>query len=180
MAAMCIASVTILHCFYRRETDTIPDPDDHGMQILFRSNEENVSANSAGASSRWTARAVCVDTEPKVVLSCMEATKQQQQPRQFSSSKRASNLNHQAHYMGWGYDLAGVAYRHGGAGNNWALGYKMAGGGATAGSQEFLQQILDGCLRREIERCDNPTALCIIHSIAGQIAQYAYVFMPGK
>ena len=138
------------------------------MQILFRSNDEyRNAANSAGASSQWTARAICVDTEPKVVLSCIEATRQQP-PRQASSLKRSSNLNHhQRQAIGWGYDLAGVAYRHGGAGNNWALGYKMAGGGATAGSQEFLQQILDGCLRREIERCDDPITLCIIHSIAG-------------
>lgn len=76
--------------------------------------------------------------------------------------------------------MRNVAYRHGGAGNNWALGYQMAGSdpskeghhsSAAEGreaSNEFLQTIIDGCLRREIEHCDEPAALCTIHSLAGE------------
>jgi len=80
---------------------------------------------------------------------------------------------------GWGYDLRSVVYRHGGAGNNWALGYQMASSShqpqsmrspaakCTDNSNEFLQTILDGCLRRELEHCDQPVTLCTMHSIAG-------------
>ena len=39
----------------------------------------------------------------------------------------------------WSFDKASVAYRHGGAGNNWALGYSMCSG-------EFLEASLD-CIR---------------------------------
>jgi len=84
---------------------------------------------------------------------------------------------------GWGYDLRSVVYRHGGAGNNWALGYQMASSShqpqsmrspaakCSDKSNEFLQTILDGCLRRELEHCDQPVTLCIMHSIAGSISE---------
>ena len=52
-----------------------------------------------------------------------------------------------------------IAYRHGGAGNNWALGYEMASG-------KFMRVTLN-CIRRELEACDKPAVLTFIHSLAG-------------
>ena len=59
----------------------------------------------------------------------------------------------------WTFDKASLAYRHGGAGNNWALGYSMCSG-------EFLEASLN-CIRRELEYCENPTSLVTLHSMGG-------------
>lgn len=46
----------------------------------------------------YYARCVSLDTEPKVVNDCLERARQHGQ---------------------WGFDKKSIAYRHGGAGNNW-------------------------------------------------------------
>jgi tubulin delta len=51
-------------------------------------------------------RSVCLDTEPKVILNCVNR-----------ANKRS-----------WSYDSDRCTFRHGGAGNNWALGYQMCSG----------------------------------------------------
>jgi tubulin gamma len=61
---------------------------------------------SSSDPSGYTARAVCVDTEPKVVLNCMS----------------------QCRRRGWRLDPARAVFSHGGAGNNWAMGYQMGSG----------------------------------------------------
>ena len=97
---------------------------------------------SKGArSSDLYARAVCFDTEPKVIDECYSRTK-------------AAEHSHR-----WSYDGRGIAYSHGGAGNNWALGYEMYSG-------EYKEITLN-CLRREIELCDSVPTLVIVHSVAG-------------
>lgn len=68
----------------------------------------------SSSTSGYTARAVCVDTEPKVVLSCMS----------------------QCRRRGWRFDPARAVFSHGGAGNNWAMGYQM-------GSGKLLETALD-------------------------------------
>ena len=60
---------------------------------------------------------------------------------------------------GWEYDAGNVMYRHGGAGNNWALGYQMCCG-------PLLQEAL-GAVRRELEACDRAPCLLVLHSTAG-------------
>ena len=85
------------------------------------------------------ARALCIDTEPKVVNRCVE---------KVNTSNR-----------GWLYDVQRVVYRHGGAGNNWALGYAMCSG-------EFLEASLDS-VRAELEKCNRPPTLVVTHSVAG-------------
>ena len=59
----------------------------------------------------------------------------------------------------WTFDKGSIAYRHGGAGNNWALGYNMCSG-------EFLDSSLN-CIRRELEFCECPTSLVSLHSMGG-------------
>ena len=59
------------------------------------------------------------------------------------------------------------SYRHGGAGNNWALGYQMASG-------EFLQKSID-LITREIEHCDYAKTLVIMHSVAGIFSIIIYI-----
>jgi tubulin delta len=88
--------------------------------------------------SKAYARIVCLDTEPKVIQSCMSK----------------SRANHS-----WLIDPKSVAYRHGGAGNNWALGYSMCSG-------DFLE-IAINAIRREIEYCDYSPHIQSIHSMAG-------------
>ena len=69
------------------------------------------------SSSRQVARAICLDTEPKAVVSCL----------------------HRSARKPWQYDPTRCAYRHGGAGNNWAMGYNMCSG-------SFLEKSMD-CIR---------------------------------
>jgi hypothetical protein len=84
------------------------------------------------------ARCVCLDTEPKVIDDC---------------------LQHTQRHGHWQYDTKSIAYRHGGAGNNWALGYAMASG-------EYLDTSLN-CIRRQCEQSDYGSMLLFIHSLAG-------------
>lgn len=84
------------------------------------------------------ARAVSIDTEPKVINECLQRVKDRKS---------------------WLFDSKSVVYRHGGAGNNWALGYEMCSG-------EFLETALN-CIRRELEMCNRPPSLLITHSVAG-------------
>lgn len=99
------------------------------LQVYFR---ERSSGN------RLTTRSVCLDTEPKVI---------------HESISKANDSGK------WGYDAKSIAYRHGGAGNNWALGYQMTSG-------EFLETSLN-CIRRELEHCDYSQTLVFMHSVAG-------------
>ena len=93
---------------------------------------------SSVSGARPIARAVCIDTEPKVVSECL-----------WRSRKEAK----------WTYDASNVIYRHGGAGNNWAMGYQMCSG-------DFLDVSLN-CIRRELEFCDQPPLILTLHSVAG-------------
>ncbi len=72
---------------------------------------------NATNETRPIARAVCLDTEPKAILNCLQRT-----------SRKS-----------WQYDPSKCLYKHGGAGNNWAMGYNMCSG-------EFLESSLD-CIR---------------------------------
>ena len=82
-------------------------------------------------------RAVCIDTEPKVIKEVLYSPKP-------------------GH---WNYDPGCAAYRHGGAGNNWSLGNQMCSG-------EFLEEIMDK-IQRELEFSDISPAILNIHSLAG-------------
>jgi len=84
------------------------------------------------------ARCVCLDTEPKAVS--ISITKAQRNGK-------------------WTFDKSSAAYRHGGAGNNWGIGYMMCSG-------EFLDISLNA-IRRELEMCDMPTTIILIQSIGG-------------
>ena len=94
------------------------------------------SRGTRSSAPTVTARVVCLDTEPKVINECIS---------------RANNS--------WRIDPRSVAYRHGGAGNNWALGYEMANG-------EFLETAVE-MIRRQLEACDFSSALVFLHSVAG-------------
>lgn len=93
---------------------------------------------SSRRQNRYYSRSVCLDTEPKVIDECVARARENGR---------------------WMYDKRSVAYRHGGAGNNWALGYQMFSG-------EFLETSMD-CIRRELEHCERVPCLIIIHSLAG-------------
>lgn len=88
--------------------------------------------------ARTYARAVCIDTEPKVINECVLRAKERKS---------------------WTFDSKSIVYGHGGAGNNWARGYEMCTG-------EFLEASLE-CIRRELEVCNRPPSLIITHSVAG-------------
>lgn len=125
------------------------------------------------------ARAVIVDTEPKVIQRIVTEDSSNssigtQRPRSKkigsnygakSSTSRGGEARHGggggdgAH--GWSYDSGTQVCCHaqGGAANNWAYGYH--GHGA-----KFAEACLEG-VRREVERCDRLTGLCVLHSAAG-------------
>ena len=101
-----------------------------GMDAFFRQ----------GVSGRRTARAVCIDTEPKVIERLVER----------ADAKREKS---------WLYDSRSTAFTHGGAGNNWAQGYGMCSG-------EFMETSLN-CIRRELEHSDWPSCLGMLNSLGG-------------
>ena len=109
------------------------DPEEE-LEIFFRPSRK---------PGQFYARAVCLDTEPKVIHECISKVRESQR----LMSQR------------WHLDRRSAAYRHGGAGNNWAVGYEMCSG-------EFLDTALD-CIRRELEMCDRPPSMLILHSVAG-------------
>ncbi|CAJ1389829.1 unnamed protein product [Effrenium voratum] len=85
------------------------------------------------------ARAVLVDTEPRVVQRCIEGIE--------GDAQRA-----------WRYAPRGV-YHAGGAANNWACGYNVHG---PALQEKVLEE-----LQKEVEGCDRLGGFLALHSVAG-------------
>ena len=131
---------------YNTELEAFFRPSDTGFEAGmgffgdYYSTNTNAEAagRERGSSAKLRARAVCVDTEPKVVNSVY--------------SLSCAN-------DGWEYDASNVLYRHGGAGNNWALGYQMCSG-------TFLEEAICA-VRRELEACERAPCLLVSHSTAG-------------
>jgi len=111
-----------------------------GLDAYFRESGSTSSSSSFSSSGRPVARAVCLDTEPKVIERCVE---------------QARNKGNGA----WLYDARSTAFTHGGAGNNWAQGYRMCSG-------EFMDVSLN-CVRRELEHTDWPSCLLMLNSLGG-------------
>lgn len=101
------------------------------LETFFRS-------SSSSRNRKHIARCVCLDTEPKAINECI------------ARSRRSK---------GWTFDKESIAYRHGGAGNNWSVGYNMCSG-------EFLSIAIDS-IRRELEYCELPSTLFLMSSIGG-------------
>ncbi|CAM9213414.1 unnamed protein product [Ectocarpus fasciculatus] len=152
------------------------------------SDEESDRARSACRKSFFrdggVARAVIIDTEPKVIQrivatrgiaeeSTGTGTRRVAEGRQSAyrqTVQRRTNTTGDRNHStvgggggggGWRYDSGTQVCCHaqGGAANNWAYGYHAHG--AT-----FTEGCLEG-VRRETERCDRLTGLCILHSLAG-------------
>lgn len=129
---------------------------DKKRAVIAEQIDNSIAENSAsllhnsvfGNAEQNFARCVCLDTEPKVIDNCL------------AKRKNISRLNVKGSlYSPWLYDTKSIAYRHGGAGNNWSLGYQMAGG-------DFAQVILDS-VRRQLEMVDAVPCLVFLHSLAG-------------
>lgn len=90
------------------------------------------------STSKWTARSVCIDTEPKVIHDCIT---------------RAEDMKK------WFFNQSNAHYEYGGAGNNWARGYQLCTG-------DFRDAAIDS-IRRELEDADVSPTLLIVHSIGG-------------
>lgn len=111
------------------------------------------------------ARAVVVDTEPKViqqiiargVIGLRASQGDGTQTRSAKSRGEESGVGG-SH---WSYDSGTQVCCHaqGGAANNWAYGYHRYGA-------RFTEACLEG-VRREAERCDHLAGLCVLHSAAG-------------
>jgi hypothetical protein len=141
------------------------------QQILYDSFFRETFAAQSGHKS--FSRIVALDTEPKVIDDCVMRRKQatsadSSQQGTTSSIKRnrphsVSDVSKQGNdnpfFSPWRYDTKSIAFRHGGAGNNWSLGYSLAQG-------DFLETILD-CIRRQLELADITPHLVFCHSLAG-------------
>lgn len=125
-----------IHAHLMNLDDDHPDKENLISQFFRNSNDQR-------RHKTLNSRAVCIDTEPKVINECLQKSRTESLARE----------------NGWTIDPKSTVYRHGGAGNNWALGYEMTSG-------EFLEVSLD-LIRREIEFCDFPQILTFIHSVAG-------------
>jgi len=111
------------------------------LESLFQNCYDDSEVNTffrLNQKDKCIARAICLDTEPKAVNACLD--------------KAVRNKI-------WSYEKLGIAYRHGGAGNNWSVGYNMCSG-------EFLEIALDA-IRRELEHCDALPIIITVHSIGG-------------
>ena len=128
------------HGEYNGELEAFFRPSDGGAEAALGFFGDYYASHPQYATHapKLKARAVCIDTEPKVV-------------NDVYSRSCAQN--------GWQYEANNVLYRHGGAGNNWALGYQMCGG-------PLLQEAL-GAVRQELEACDRAPCLLTLHSTAG-------------
>ena len=91
-----------------------------------------------GKRSKWVARSVCIDTEPKVIHDCVS---------------RAEDMKK------WFLNDKQTHYEHGGAGNNWARGYQLYSGNLRDSSMNSI--------RSELEEADVSPTILIIHSIGG-------------
>ena len=78
-----------------------------------------------------------IDTEPKVIQSL---------------------LSHQRNES-YAFHESSMLYRHGGAGNNWAMGYQMLSG-------TFLESVVQAT-RHQLEVMDQPSVFLYLHSIGG-------------
>lgn len=114
------------------------------------------------------ARAVIIDTEPKVIQRIVGGTQHrraadtgQHHPRSGQPGAAYPRGGTAKARGSWSYDSGTQVCCHaqGGAANNWAYGYH--GHGAA-----FSEACLEG-VRREAERCDRLAGLCILHSAAG-------------
>eukprot|EP01039_Chlorochromonas_danica_P000558 gene558-599_t len=111
---------------------------DRLVETFFRTHPATDDGTGYASDHSLIARTVCLDTEPKVIDDCLRHVAQ--------------------HKSTWSYDNDSIAFRHGGAGNNWALGYAMASG-------EFLDTSLN-CIRKQVEKSDG-SSLVFLHSLAG-------------
>eukprot|EP00928_Gymnodinium_smaydae_P048026 TRINITY_DN32074_c0_g1_i1.p1 TRINITY_DN32074_c0_g1~~TRINITY_DN32074_c0_g1_i1.p1 ORF type:complete len:473 (-),score=58.45 TRINITY_DN32074_c0_g1_i1:261-1679(-) len=89
-------------------------------------------------AATWRARAVLVDTEPRVVQRCLGA-----------GSREGS----------WSYCPSSTFWRQGGAGNNWAHGFHHYG-------PTVAEDVLDRT-RMQVERCDKFGGFLALQSVAG-------------
>jgi hypothetical protein len=127
---------------------------------------------------KYFARCVCLDTEPKVINDIVAKAKQQPSISSTPTSAKSSSKSQGTHKKSglgksstkgpvptsssrkWVFDKASTAYRHGGAGNNWAIGYEMCSG-------DYLELAID-CIRRELERSFKPVgSIVVVHGVAG-------------
>jgi len=86
----------------------------------------------------YTARAVMVDTEPKVINQCI-----------LQAQKSAK----------WAFSQEASFYKKKGSGNNWAQGYQKYG--------EDLSHEVMNLARKEVEKCDWFSGFLILMSLAG-------------
>lgn len=112
------------------------------------------------------ARAVIIDTEPKVIQRIVGSVHHRAgdsgQPYPGSRQPGAAYARSITKTReAWSYDSGTQVCCHaqGGAANNWAYGYH---GHGAAFSEACLESV-----RREAERCDRLAGLCILHSAAG-------------
>lgn len=95
------------------------------------------------STRQWRARAVLVDTEPRVVHRLTADANQ-------NGSKLPG---------GWCYGETSTCWRQGGAANNWAYGFCHHG---PAMGEEVLEKA-----RAEAEQCDRLEGFLALHSVAG-------------
>ena len=99
---------------------------------------EEFFSRPSSRGSQYIAKIVSLDTEPKVIQAC--CARQRGKP--------------------WRYDEDSMLYRHGGAGNNWALGYQMF-------STDLKERAVEA-IRRQLERSTLMTeSFLSLHSIGG-------------
>eukprot|EP01105_Mastigella_eilhardi_P020919 TRINITY_DN5021_c0_g1_i6.p1 TRINITY_DN5021_c0_g1~~TRINITY_DN5021_c0_g1_i6.p1 ORF type:complete len:476 (+),score=109.97 TRINITY_DN5021_c0_g1_i6:54-1430(+) len=103
------------------------------QETFFRTTE-----TTSSSQGKLVARAVLVDTEPKVVEGVMETARRSK---------------------GWQYDARNAYHQQGGAANNWSFGYKHLGPTVWSNVADMI--------RREFEAADMVGGVLLLGSLAG-------------
>eukprot|EP00879_Flechtneria_rotunda_P011109 GHRR01011606.1.p1 GENE.GHRR01011606.1~~GHRR01011606.1.p1 ORF type:complete len:323 (+),score=115.99 GHRR01011606.1:206-1174(+) len=107
------------------------------------------AATRSNSTKQWTARAVMVDMEPKVI---------------YSAKQQAVASNHS-----WCYGKNCAVSGQSGSGNNWALGHNKYGPAVAPAVLELV--------RKQVEACDVCEGFLLLQSMAGGTGAGAGTYM---
>ena len=124
-----------LHC----ESEAAPSSLGESIKKVFFREARQARGTDNRKEVPTLARAVLVDTEPRVVQRCLEGNEGDARP--------------------WRYAAPQVIHHAGGAANNWACGYNIHG---PALQEKVLERV-----QREVECCDHLGGFLALHSVAG-------------
>lgn len=132
---------------------------DYIQPLLEQTQHAPASLYCPGMSSDAYARALLIDTEPKVVAAVHRSTQ---------CSRSANTTSQSAPATASIFRGSNIVYEQSGRGNNWALGYTDGNGPCGTPGKESIRQRTLRALELELERSDvSVDGVCIVSSTSG-------------